>query len=74
VSYLIMPVQRLPRYVLLLEQLVEATPVGHADHAPLTAALRQMRDIVQAADAAVPPPPLTEAARRCRRSDRRSPS
>jgi hypothetical protein len=61
VSYLIMPVQRLPRYVLLLEQLVQATPVGHADHAPLTAALRQMRDIVQAADAAVPPPPLTEA-------------
>jgi hypothetical protein len=61
VSYLIMPVQRLPRYVLLLEQLVEATPVGHADHAPLTTALRQMRMIVQAADASVPPPPLTEA-------------
>jgi hypothetical protein len=61
ISYLIMPVQRLPRYVLLLQQLVEATPREHADYAPLASALKQMREIVSSADAAVPPPPLTEA-------------
>jgi hypothetical protein len=61
ISFMIMPVQRLPRYVLLLEQLVEATPREHADFAPLASALKQMRDIVSSADAAVPPPPLTEA-------------
>ena len=34
-SYLILPVQRLPRYVLLLREMQKHTPVNHTDHALL---------------------------------------
>lgn len=34
-SYLILPVQRLPRYVLLLREMYKHTPAQHADHALL---------------------------------------
>ena len=36
---LIQPVQRLPRYRLLLEQLLRHTPPAHPEHAPLRTAL-----------------------------------
>ena len=38
-SFLIMPVQRVPRYALLLKELLGHTPVSHCDHQPLTQAL-----------------------------------
>jgi hypothetical protein len=41
-SLLIKPVQRLPRYVLLLKQLCECTPATHADSKPLELALVKM--------------------------------
>ncbi len=43
-SLLILPVQRVPRYQLLLASLIEHTPPTHADRAPLEAALRRMKD------------------------------
>jgi CRP-like cAMP-binding protein len=42
-AYLIMPIQRSPRYVLLLGELVKSTPDTHADYEPLTKALRLIR-------------------------------
>jgi CRP-like cAMP-binding protein len=42
-AYLIMPIQRSPRYVLLLDELVKTTPESHADYEPLTKALRLIR-------------------------------
>jgi hypothetical protein len=41
-SYLIMPIQRIPRYQLLLEQLLKATPLEHPDRADLASALQQI--------------------------------
>ena len=38
-SLLIMPVQRIPRYPLLLKELLKHTPASHPDHADLVAAL-----------------------------------
>ena len=35
VSYLITPIQRLPRYALLIEQLIAATPPDHPDAAAI---------------------------------------
>ena len=32
ISYLIMPVQRVPRYIMLLEDLLKHTPEDHSDH------------------------------------------
>ena len=42
-SLLIMPVQRVPRYQLLLGTLVKKTPADHVDHRPLQVALAKMR-------------------------------
>jgi len=42
-DFLIMPVQRIPRYVLLLEQLFGVTPKGHPDKKPLGEALAKVR-------------------------------
>jgi len=44
-SFLIMPIQRIPRYVLLLEDLVKATPVNHPDAENLRIAATTIRDI-----------------------------
>ena len=41
-SYLIEPVQRIPRYKLLLQELLKRTPQRHPDHAPLAAALAEV--------------------------------
>jgi hypothetical protein len=40
-----MPVQRLPRYVLLLEDLAKNTPKKHVDHLPGLQALDQLREV-----------------------------
>ncbi|KAJ3105245.1 hypothetical protein HK100_003927 [Physocladia obscura] len=45
-SYLIMPVQRLPRYKMLVEQLLEATPPQHPDRVALAAAADAIRACV----------------------------
>ncbi|KAG2389523.1 hypothetical protein C9374_014083 [Naegleria lovaniensis] len=37
-SFLILPVQRIPKYQLLLRELLKFTPKGHPDHGPLSAA------------------------------------
>ena len=44
-SLLIRPIQRIPRYVLLLNELAKATPDGHADTAHVRRALAKMRRI-----------------------------
>jgi len=43
-SFLIMPVQRIPRYVLLLQDLVKNTNPDHPDYGNLTQALEKMRE------------------------------
>lgn len=44
-SLLITPVQRIPRYLLLLESLLSRTPEAHPDHALLTSAVKLVRGI-----------------------------
>jgi len=44
-SYLIMPVQRLPRYVLLLTELLKNTPPTHPGYKALTEALKKVKEI-----------------------------
>jgi hypothetical protein len=46
VSFLITPIQRLPRYALLIEQLIAATPPEHPDADALTDALVVSRSLV----------------------------
>lgn len=49
-SYLIQPVQRLPRYVLLLKDLLKHTDESHPDFANLTKATQRMCDVAQMVD------------------------
>ena len=44
-SYLIAPVQRIPRYVMLLEDLLKYTPQEHEDAEDLRAAVDKMREV-----------------------------
>lgn len=44
-SFLIMPVQRLPRYLLLLDDLVKRTDMAHSDYNNILAAIRRVREI-----------------------------
>ena len=44
-SYLIQPVQRIPRYRLLVHELLKCTPESHIDYAELRAALHSIEDI-----------------------------
>lgn len=46
-SLLIMPVQRIPRYNLLLQELLKETPDSHPDFANLTDALDSMRKVAE---------------------------
>jgi hypothetical protein len=45
VDFLIMPVQRIPRYSLLLNDLLKHTPTDHVDHAGLEAALNKINAV-----------------------------
>ncbi|KAI8319398.1 hypothetical protein GQ54DRAFT_299373 [Martensiomyces pterosporus] len=44
-SYLLLPVQRIPRYKLLLEDLLKHTPAGHVDRQNISDALRTIEDV-----------------------------
>jgi len=44
-SFLIMPIQRIPRYVLLLSDLFKNTPENHKDHVTLKEALSKMEGV-----------------------------
>ncbi|KAJ2706918.1 hypothetical protein FB645_001213 [Coemansia sp. IMI 203386] len=44
-SYLLLPVQRIPRYKLLLEDLLKHTPLDHVDHQSIGDALRTIEDV-----------------------------
>lgn len=44
------PVQRVPRYILLLDALVSRTPAAHPDHTPLCQALDAMKRFTEAAN------------------------
>ncbi|EKE42275.1 hypothetical protein ENUP19_0041G0045 [Entamoeba nuttalli] len=44
-DYLIMPVQRLPRYSLLLTDLLKHTPTNHCDYQNITKALEAMKEV-----------------------------
>ena len=44
-SFLIMPVQRLPRYEMLLKQLLEFTPSSHIDYSEIFSALERIKGI-----------------------------
>eukprot|EP01118_Nematostelium_gracile_P013603 TRINITY_DN5162_c0_g1_i1.p1 TRINITY_DN5162_c0_g1~~TRINITY_DN5162_c0_g1_i1.p1 ORF type:complete len:211 (+),score=58.68 TRINITY_DN5162_c0_g1_i1:54-686(+) len=46
-SYLITPVQRIPRYQLLIQQLVKYTPKSHRDYNNLITAWEQIKNICQ---------------------------
>ncbi|KAJ1959189.1 hypothetical protein GGI12_004465 [Dipsacomyces acuminosporus] len=44
-SYLLLPVQRIPRYKLLLEDLLKHTPQSHIDHRNIEGALRTIEEV-----------------------------
>uniref|UniRef100_A0A7S3YNK9 DH domain-containing protein n=1 Tax=Lotharella globosa TaxID=91324 RepID=A0A7S3YNK9_9EUKA len=46
-SYLIMPVQRIPRYELLLKEIIKNTPEGDPELSPLKTALDMVREAAQ---------------------------
>merc|ERR1712000_479386 len=45
-SFLILPVQRMPRYLLLLKELLKYTPDNHPDFADLTAAVQHVSEML----------------------------
>ncbi|XP_076358964.1 uncharacterized protein LOC143251577 [Tachypleus tridentatus] len=44
-ALLIMPVQRIPRYELLIKELLKHTPVDHPDHQPLVLAQKEVHEL-----------------------------
>jgi hypothetical protein len=52
-SYLIMPIQRVPRYQLLLQELIRNTLDNHSDYLPLKSALAQVTSVAKAINEAV---------------------
>ncbi|KYR01365.1 pleckstrin (PH) domain-containing protein [Tieghemostelium lacteum] len=44
-SFVSMPIQRIPRYVLLLRELLKFTVPGHSDHTNIELAVKRMEDI-----------------------------
>jgi hypothetical protein len=51
-SYMVMPVQRLPRYRMLLEELIRKTSPDHDDYTDLTAGLNIIKDVTTAVNEA----------------------
>mmetsp|Transcript_1216 Transcript_1216/g.2886 ORF Transcript_1216/g.2886 Transcript_1216/m.2886 type:complete len:841 (+) Transcript_1216:83-2605(+) len=49
-SYLILPVQRLPRYEMMLEQIYNLTPEEHMDRGNLHSALKQLKELTEDID------------------------
>ena len=54
-SVLIMPVQRLPRYILLLKDLIKYTPETHSDYLKLKEAMEKTADILSEINKKIPP-------------------
>jgi len=52
-SYLIMPIQRIPRYRLLLEEFIQNTPKDHEDYKKLGDALDKLKGIAHDVDKAI---------------------
>ncbi len=52
-SYLIRPVQRIPRYLLLLQDMLKCTPAEHADHADLKNGVAQMQVLADLINSAI---------------------
>eukprot|EP01125_Pyxidicula_operculata_P004527 TRINITY_DN170_c1_g1_i2.p1 TRINITY_DN170_c1_g1~~TRINITY_DN170_c1_g1_i2.p1 ORF type:complete len:534 (-),score=121.18 TRINITY_DN170_c1_g1_i2:4-1605(-) len=52
-SYLIMPIQRIPRYRLLLEQLIECTQENHSDYPLLSEALDKLKTVAEQVNKAI---------------------
>ena len=52
-SLLVKPVQRVPRFKLLLEQLLKATPMGHPDRASTESALRDFSELASSVNEAI---------------------
>jgi len=46
-SFLILPIQRIPRYVLLIQELLKNTPEDHEDYNGLSQALKEMRSVAE---------------------------
>lgn len=47
-----MPVQRIPRYELLIKELIKHTPLDHPDHGPLIEAQRRIHELALKIDQA----------------------
>eukprot|EP01127_Copromyxa_protea_P021519 TRINITY_DN7413_c1_g1_i1.p1 TRINITY_DN7413_c1_g1~~TRINITY_DN7413_c1_g1_i1.p1 ORF type:complete len:658 (-),score=95.74 TRINITY_DN7413_c1_g1_i1:140-2113(-) len=52
-SFLITPVQRVPRYVLLLRDLLKHTPTSHPDYQELTVALQTLQSVASGIDESI---------------------
>ena len=52
-SYLIMPIQRIPRYRMLVEELIKGTDQSHPDYAQLQKALESIKEVAIQCDAAI---------------------
>lgn len=52
-SYLIMPIQRIPRYRMLVEELIKGTSAEHPDYAALQKALESIKEVAIQCDAAI---------------------
>eukprot|EP00003_Mantamonas_plastica_P006507 TRINITY_DN15316_c0_g1_i1.p1 TRINITY_DN15316_c0_g1~~TRINITY_DN15316_c0_g1_i1.p1 ORF type:complete len:361 (-),score=118.43 TRINITY_DN15316_c0_g1_i1:28-1110(-) len=52
-SYLIMPVQRVPRYVMLLADFIKKTPESHPDYEGLQLALGKMKEVANEINEAI---------------------
>jgi len=59
-SLIVMPVQRLPKYILLLTEILKYTPEWHKDHKNLKLAIEKMKDAAKQSDM------------KCRESNRRN--
>ena len=46
-SYLVLPIQRIPRYVMLLEQMYKYTPETHPDHEDLAQVVLDIREVAE---------------------------
>jgi hypothetical protein len=52
-AFLILPIQRIPRYTLLLADLVKHTPPEHPDNTQLNASLERMKQIANSINTAI---------------------
>ena len=52
-ALIVMPVQRMPKYILLMREIQKGTPEWHSDYPLLQEAMDQLRDASQKADAKV---------------------